>query len=191
MKFPETINALREGRRVAVQRLHYFDFASGPVHAWEGFGDFISHDNRTWTGAGPVVRVEGGGYSSGLTAQNMKLTVAIEKDDVSDRIVQAAINSESEIYGRRYFAAFQFFDDEQQRLDAYFPYFVGVMDRMVYRATATTREITLNVEGPLVRKKTPRLMYFTDRDQRRRKANDGFLQFISTLASKGVTWPKY
>lgn len=191
MMFPETMQAMREGRRVSVQRLHYFDFKSGPVHAWEGFGDFISHDGRTWTGAGPVVRVEGGGYSSGLAAGNLKLTVSIERDDVSDQIINAAINSQEEVYGRRYFTAFQFFDDDLQKLDPYRPYFIGVMDRMTYRATAVTRELTLNIEGPFVRKKTPRLMYFTDRDQRRRKSNDGFLQYISTLQSKAVTWPKY
>ena len=191
MKFPDVVHVMRQGGRIVAQRLHYFDFASGPVHAWEGFGEFVSVDGRTWKGAGPVVRVEGGGYASGLAANNLKLTVAISKDDISDAIIRAATNSNSDVYGRRYFTAVQFFDDQGQPLDNYHPYFIGVMDRMTYRATATTREITLNVEGPFVRKKTPRLLYFTDRDQRRRKANDGFLQFISTLQSKAVTWPKY
>jgi hypothetical protein len=183
--------ALKEGRRVTIQRLHYFDFASGVVQCWEGMGDFISKDDRTWTGAGPVVKVEGGGYGSGLSAGNLKIGVEIGKDDISDRVMNAAINSKQEIYGRRYFSAFQFFGDDLQPLDLYRPYYIGVMDRIIYRATATSRELSLNIEGPFVRKKTPRLMYFTDRDQRRRKADDGFLQFTSTLASKAVVWPKY
>lgn len=191
MKFPALMAEMRAGGRIVAQRLHYFDFADGVVQAWEGFGEFTSTDGRVWKGAGPVVRVEGGSYSSGLVSNNMKLTVAIEKDTISDAIINAAINSHSVVKGRRYFSAIQFFDDNLQPLDAYYPYFIGVMDRMTYRATATTREITLNVEGPFVRKKTPRLVYFTDRDQRRRKADDGFLQFVSTLQSKAVTWPKY
>jgi hypothetical protein len=117
--------------------------------------------------------------------------VAARSDQLTDKIIQAAINSENEVYGRRYFQAVQYFDEAMQPVGQFILVFVGIMDRMSVRQSADTRSITLNVESPLVRRRTARVSYFSDVDQRRRDPTDRAFEFISTLANKSVSWPKY
>jgi hypothetical protein len=192
VRFPEVIATMRAGGRITVARLHYFDFASGPVRLWEGFGPLTTvSTGEVWQGDGKVLRIEGGGQASGLFSANMKLSVALDENANTDPIVKAVLSAQSEIYGRRYFCALQFFNEAQRSVDGYKPYFVGAMDSVSYKATATTREVTLNIEGPFVRKKNPRVTYFSDRDHKRRAPDDDFLSRISRLQTKTIQWPKY
>jgi hypothetical protein len=192
MKFPAVIAAMRAGGRITAERLHYFDFASGPIRVWEGMGKLITPSTgEDWDGTGKIIRIEGGGQASGLFSANMKLTVAFDRDSSADPIIKSVLHTQSEIYGRRYFCAIQFFNENLKPIDSYRPYFVGVMDRVTYSATATAKEITLNVEPPLVRKNNARVTYFSDRDHKRRAADDDFLSRISRLQTKTIQWPKY
>lgn len=191
MMFPEAIEHMRAKGRVNVSILHRMDFKSGTSRAWHALGPLVTGDGQAWTGIGSVVSIEGGGQQAGVVAPNLILTLAGNSDLISDDLTRMALNSETEVYGRRYGLALQFFDDDWQPTGAYRYIYSGIMDRMEFRRTALTREIRLNIESPFVRRRTKRARFFTHKDQQREWPNDRGLEFISTLASKTVTWPKY
>jgi hypothetical protein len=191
MRFPAAIALMKAGGSIKASRLHYFDFANGEKFCWEGFGPVTTYDGKIWQGVGDVVTMEGGAQSSGTSANNLKIKLALSKDELTDPLMQATIDSEAMVYGRRYFTAIQFFGQDDQPVDRFYPTFIGVMDRISFRAGGNSREITLNIESPFVRKKTPRLEYYTDTDQKRNYPDDRFFEFISSLITKSVKWPTY
>lgn len=191
MRFPAAVAVMAQGGSITATRLHYFDFKDSPKFVWEGMGTFTTFDGQAWEGCGGVVSSTGGGQSSGLRADNLKLVLALKSDQIDDELMTAALNSESTIYGRRYFRAIQFFNPDGTAIDYFYYDFIGVMDRIAFKSTSTMREISLNIEGPFVRKNFPRLEYYSDTDQKRRDPTDKLLEYISGLALKNAKWPKY
>lgn len=191
MRLPETIAVMRAGGRINAGILHFMDFLNDPHYTWMGFGDVVTADGLAWKGLGEVVSMQGGGQQAGVVANNLTLTVAGDSDLISDDLIAKAIDSETQVYGRRYFTAIQFFDEDWLPTDSYRVIYVGVMDRMAFKRSATTREISLNIESPFVRRRVPRLELFTDRDQRSKFPADQMFEFISGLKDKAVQWPKF
>lgn len=191
MRFPEAIATMKAGGTINASVLHFLDFTSGAMRVWHGFGPLVTADGHTWSGIGEVVSIEGGGQQAGVVATNLTLTLAADSDLVTDDMVARALASETEVYGRRYYMALQFFNEAWQPVDSYRVVYVGVMDRMTFKRNRDLRQITLNVESPFVRRRTPRLQTFSDRDQRSRYPTDKGLEFISSLKDKTVTWPKF
>jgi hypothetical protein len=191
MRFPEAIAHMRAGGTINASVLHYLGFASQPMRVWHGAGELVTPDGYRWQGIGDVVSIEGGGQQLGVVATNLTLTMAASSDLMTDDMIARALESEAEVYGRRYFMAIQFFNEHWQPVDAYRAVYVGVMDRMTFKRSPGLRQITLNIESPFVRRRTPRLQTFSDRDQKSRFANDKGLEFISSLKDKTVIWPKF
>jgi len=191
MRFPTAVTTMRAGGKLNAGVLHYMNFSSGLKRVWHGFGTLRTTDGAMWDGVGDVVTIDGGGQQSGVVASNMTLTVAATSDLLTDEIVAAALASETEVYGRLYYMAIQFFDEDWQPVDTYRVVYVGTMDRMTFKRNADLRQITLNVESPFVRRRTPRLETFSDRDQRAKFPTDEAFEFISGNAAKNPIWPKY
>lgn len=191
MRFPELVQTMAAGGKITAAKLHFFGFRDEPKWVWEGFGSLTTYDGQVWQGLGDVVSTDGGGYQAGIVAGNLQVNIATSVEGLPDAIVQAALNSESQVYGRRYFQAVQYFDENQAIIGEFIAIFVGVMDRMTFRQSADLRQITLNVESPLVRRRAARVQYFSDLDQRSRDATDMAFEFSSTLQNKTVSWPKY
>lgn len=193
MKFPAAIAQMKATGKINVATLYTFEFASGIARMWSGIGDLVGIDAHTYAGCGDLVSVEGGGQQTGFVAPSMTLTLAGDSDLITDTLTQRIINSESEVYGRWFRMALQFFGEDWQPLDAPLYIYAGVMDRMEYTrdGVAGTRAIKLIVESPFVRRRTPRVMMWTDKDQKRRDPTDRLLEFLSGLQNATVTWPKY
>lgn len=191
MRFPAAIAHMRAGGTLNANVLHYLGFTSEPKRVWHGFGELVTPDGRAWQGVGEVVSIEGGGQQQGVVATNMTLTLAAGSDLLTDELIATALDSEDEVYGRLYFQAIQFFDEDWQPVDDYRAIYVGAMDRMSFKRSSTLRQIILNIESAFVRRRTPRLQMFSDRDQKSRFANDRGLEFMSSLKNKTVLWPKF
>lgn len=193
MRFPGAIAAMRAGGTINAAVLHFLDFKDGAMHAWNGFGDMVTRDGQLWRGIGDVVAIEGGGQQTGVVANNVTLTLSAPSDQFTDEMNQRAINSENQVYGRRYIMAVQFCDADWQPVDDYRSIYVGVMDRMTFRRNYNegTSQISLNVESPFVRRRVARPALFSDRDQRAQYNADRGLEFVSGLANKTIKWPKY
>ena len=191
MKFPAAIAAMERDGSINAGILHYLAFKQNAHYLWMGSGPLTTADGNVWDGIGDIVTIEGGGQQAGFVASNLTLTLAAGADIITDDLVQAAINSESVVYGRRYVMYLQFFDADWQPVDGYKAIYSGVMDRMTFRHSADLRELTLNIESPFVRRRAPRLETFSYTAQRSKYPDDLGLEFISGLKNKTVKWPDY
>jgi hypothetical protein len=191
MRFPEAIRIMAQGRRIKASRIHFMDFRSVPKWIWEGRGKLKTADGQVWDGTGVVIGVSGGSYQAGATAANMELSLAAKKDDLSDDLIASGVNSESEVYGRRYLQGIQLFTKKNKPVDQFFVSFLGFMDYVKFAHDKTKRSLTLNVESAFVRKRAARVRYFSDADQKSwRDPNDKFFEWISGLKDKNFPWPK-
>lgn len=191
MSFPTAVETMRAGGSINAGILHYLNFTSGAKRVWHGFGTLRTSDGLSWDGVGDVVTIEGGGQQAGVVASNMTLTVAANSDLLTDDIVAAALDSETEVYGRLYYMGLQFFDQDWQPVDPYRVIYVGVMDRMTFKRTADLRQIVLNVESQFVRRRTARIETFSYTDQQSKYVADKAFEFVSGNAAKNPIWPKY
>ena len=191
MRFPESIATMRAGGRINAGVLHFMDFADDPTYLWMGFGDLVTTNGLLWRGMGDAVTIEGGGQQIGVVANNLSITLAGSSDVITDDFTAKALESETQVYGRRYRMYIQFFTEDWQPADSYRTIYVGVMDRMTFKRSADLRQITLNIESPFVRRRVPRLELFSDRDQKSKYPTDRALEFMSDLKQKSVDWPKY
>jgi hypothetical protein len=191
LKFPDSIAEMRRTGAINASILHFMDFKNDPHYAWMGTGDLKTLDGKVWRGIGEVVTMQGGGQQVGLIANNMTLTMAGNSDLLTDDLVSKTLDGANQIYGQRYFAAVQFFDENWQPTDNYRVFYVGVMDKMTYKKNADQRLITLNIESVFVRRRAPRLEMFTDRSQKNDYPTDRGLEFVSALKTRTVLFPKY
>ncbi len=189
MRFPAAIDLMRRNGRINVAILHFLDFADGPAYVWQGYGR-MKVGNVTYSGLGEVVGVDGGGQQAGIVANNLTLTLAAGSDQLTDPLLVRVLGQQSLVKGRRYKMALQFCDDNWQPVDSTRVVYVGVMDQMTVKRAIESRQITLNVESPFVRRRVPRLQLFSVRDQQSKYPADRGLEFISQLENKIVTWPK-
>lgn len=191
MILPETIAAMKRDGAINAGILHYLAFKGNATYLWMGSGPLKTADKIVWTGIGEAVTVEGGGQQAGFVANNLTLTLAASEDVITDELVAAAINSETQVYGRRYVMYLQFFDAEWQPTDNYRAIYSGVMDRMSFKHSADLRQLILNVESPFVRRRSPRLETFSFTAQKSKFPDDMMLEFMSDLKNKTVRWPDY
>jgi hypothetical protein len=188
---PAAIATMRAGGRINAAQLLYFDFKDQPMFTFMGFGEIKSLDGQTWKGTGDAVSIEGIGQVAGTIANNVTVRLAHNSDVITDPAIQRTINSSTLVKGRRFFTAIQFMDEAWQPLGQFLTTFVGVMDKMTVHANADLREIILNVENPLVRRRIARPSNFDDRDQKSLYPNDRAFEFISGLKNKTVQWPRF
>jgi len=191
MKMPDVIAAMRAEGRINAGRLVYFGFANDPYFCFMGFGNVTTTDGQLWKGLGDAVTIDGIGQVAGTVANNVTVRLAHSSEVITDPMIQKTINAPSLVKGRRFFTAVQFFDRAWQPVGKYLTTYVGIMDKMTVHSGGDLREIILNVESPLVRRRTPRPSNFDDRDQKYLYPNDRAFEFISGLKEKVVQWPRF
>ena len=182
---------MRRTGHINASVLHYLAFKNDPHFLWIGYGTLTTLDGRVWKGIGEVVSMQGGGQQVGLVANNMTLTLAGDSDLLTDAIIAKTLDTSNQVYGQRYFAAIQFFDEYWQPVDDYKIFYIGVMDKMTYRKSVAQRSISLNIESAFVRRRAPRLEMFTDRSQKNDYPSDRGLEFVSSLKTRTVLFPNY
>jgi hypothetical protein len=136
---------MRRTGHINASVLSYLNFKNDPHFLWMGTGDLKSLDGQVWKGIGDIVAMQGGGQQVGLIANNMTLTLAGNSDLLTDDLISKTLDTANQVYGRRYFAAIQFFDEKWQPVDSYRVFYVGVMDKMTYRKNVSQRSISLNI----------------------------------------------
>jgi hypothetical protein len=168
-------------------------FASGIVRVWEGVGTLVTNTaagQEEWLGSGGMVGVSEANHASGFFASTCQVTLSGVPDDQID-IYGRAMAQEEEIKGRRIFIGCQALDHRWQPLGAYFAYWAGTMDKLVYDRSLGQESVTVNCETPFVRRRKPRYGFLTDEDQQRLFPGDKGLRFASAAAEKQLTWPSY
>lgn len=184
--FPNTIAAMLQGRRVHCDFLVKFDFLSGPMYLWQGFGTLRTNNGTNWQGIGQLGQISDLESAIGGNAPQAKFTLS----GVDQKLIASALDQQDEIYGRDCNVYIQFFDSEFNCLDNPYVTWAGTMDQMRVRQSGPSEcQVDLTAETLFARRSLPPLGNLTDREQQRFFPGDNGLTFIPSLMSKTAIWP--
>lgn len=183
----DTIAAQMAGRVVRMSGMIHFDFLSGPVRCWPGTGDIVS-GGHTWRGLPfDLVDIKPGTPSVDGAAEPMSVAVS----GVSPLFVARALAEESDAIGRRIQIYLQFFDADWQPLDGPISLRRGRMKGFSGSDSGPiTRTLAINAEGAFTARGRPPATYLSDLTQQQRFPGDKGCEFLPSLQSKEVVWPK-
>jgi hypothetical protein len=176
-----------------------FRLATDPVvRLWSGIGDFaIAADlveeveGAVYTGLGELLPTpELNGLVNGLAER-----VDFQLSGVSPEVAALASTEAPDIRGAAVSIGFLILGDDLQQLSPTAWLWDGEADSLkVSRQSSdggvSTRAITLSVGSLFTGRKKPDLAYWSDSDQRRRSADDGFCKEVRRYAPGSTkTWP--
>ena len=180
---PETVRELAAGRAVKVTRLFRFEFLSSTQRFWDGL-NYLTAGGQQWQGAGKLISVTGLEWAEGLGASQATFTLSGSTSD----LVNAAINSETEVNGRPCAVFLQFLSDRSVALDSPVGVWAGCMDRIVFKGDVNRQSLSMTAETLFVdRVRSPNGL-LTDTDQQARWPGDRGLQKMPELIQKSVDW---
>jgi hypothetical protein len=182
--FPDTIGAVLAGKVVRLDLLVRFDFASGPMRLWQGFGTLRTNDSNTWQGIGQLGQISDLESAIGGTAPQARFTLS----GVDPTILANALDAQ-EIYGRDCDVYMQFFDDSFNCLDNPYVVWAGLMDTVRITQSVDTCQVELSAETIFARRAKPPLGMLSDREQQSFFPGDNSLAGIPALMSKTSIWP--
>lgn len=183
----ETIAAQMANRVVRLSVLIHLDFLSGPVRCWPGTGD-ITSGGHVWRGLPfELVTITPGTPSVDGAAESMSVAVS----GVSPLFVARALAEEGDAIGRRIQMYLQFFDADWQVLDGPISIRRGRMTGFSGSDSGPkTRTLAINAEGLFTARGRPPATYLSDLTQQQRYPGDRGCEFLPSLQSKEVVWPK-
>jgi hypothetical protein len=182
--FPDTISAVLAGKTVRLDLLVMFDFASGPMRLWQGFGTLQTNDSNTWQGIGQLGQVSDLESSIGGNAPQARFTLS----GVDPTILAEALDPQ-EIYGRDCNVYMQFFDDSFNCLDNPYVIWAGLMDTVKITQNVDTCQVEMTAETIFARRAKPPFGTLSDREQQKFFPGDGSLAGIPALMNKTAIWP--
>lgn len=205
LEFPDAIAAQIRGAHVRLADLVRFDFASGEVRLWSGFGD-LTVDGEVWQGIANLGQVSA--ISAGPGEAIEELTYTLFGDT---RILEKFQSDAAESAGREARHYLQFFDvrqfDDQGNwvdwdpLDSPFQLFWGRMGPLIASRPigdpgsieARTRTISVRAANAFINRRKPAHGFYSHRDQLARSQNNNDTLFVnaSRMASITVRWPDF
>jgi hypothetical protein len=94
--FPSARALDLQGNTVRCDLLVMFDFASGAMRLWQGFGTLDTLDGHSWDGIGELGQI--GDLESTLAGDAPQATFTLS--GVNPAILHEAMNTSAEVYGR-------------------------------------------------------------------------------------------
>lgn len=184
--FPDTIAAILAGRTVRADLLVRFDFISGPMWVWQGFGTLVTNDTKVWSGVGQLGRI--GDLESAIGATSPQVVFSLS--GVDPTLIAHALDGEDEIRNRDVDVYIQFFNEDWGCLDNPYVVWAGIMDAFRIKQTGPdTVTVEVSAETPFTRRSLPPLGNLTDREQQQFFPGDVGLSLIPSLMSKVAIWP--
>jgi len=173
-----------------------FDFASGPVYAWNGTTSLLALDGNTYQpmfGYGGIDGLE-------LNGDTQSSVVTLSLSGVPGHgldFLAAALADTGEIEQQLLTISIQLFTDEWQPQGMPIAIFRGFMQPPNVsrdtgsQADAGTLSISLAAENIFFGRSRPPYGRCTDRDQQARSPGDKIFGFVSSLLYKRITYPDY
>jgi hypothetical protein len=183
--FPDTINTVLARRTVVLDLLVRFDFLSGAMRLWQGFGTLHTNDGNNWEGIGRLGQISDLESAIGGTAPQAKFILS----GVDPTILADALDQETEIYGRNCDVYMQFFNEDFTPLDNPYVIWSGLMDTLRITQTVDTCQVEMTAETLFARRSKPPLGVLSDREQQQFFPGDNALTGIPALMSKTSIWP--
>lgn len=200
-EFEAAIEAQLSGGVVRASPLVHFDFRSGAVRVWPGFGPLDAGGYR-WQGIGNL------GSMSPVTAGSGGAIEEISFSLFGDETMLATIEEDAEeASGREVNVWLQFFDIRQedeagnwvewQPLSDPLVLFWGRMGPLAVQRTPpgedarASRIVSVSAQNAFLNRSRPAFAWFTDRDQKSRAASDNMFVRVSQLTEGTVRWPQF
>ncbi|SOC47106.1 hypothetical protein SAMN05892877_12712 [Rhizobium subbaraonis] len=189
MTFSAAVRAQHAGRVVRRGRLVLFDFASGPIGVWNGFGRLETNDGRTWLGFGELGQVSGIAQAINGKAPELRFTVSGVDESFAGKVKGEA----SEYFDRLVTVFSQYFDEDAQCLDNPYAVTWGKIRGMEATRAADdnggfVRTVSISAEGPFSNKRRAPFGYVTDRDQQNRYPGDNGMRRVAGIDAKEYKW---
>ena len=164
-----------------VEALFDSNAPSSYIYLWNGIGD-LSHDSKTYIGAGDLLSISTIQESVELQANGVTLQLA----GVGDPLLSKA---KTENYqGREVNIKLGGFDASNSIIADPVIVFSGFMDTMTITDDGQIGTIALTVENRLIEFEKSRVRRFTDNDQRIDYPNDDGLEYVSQIQEKAIVW---
>ena len=164
-----------------VEALFDSNAPSSYIYLWNGIGD-LSHDSKTYIGAGDLLSISTIQESVELQANGVTLQLA----GVGDPLLSKA---KTENYqGREVNIKLGGFDASNSIIADPVIVFSGFMDTMTITDDGQIGTIALTVENRLIEFEKARVRRFTDNDQRIDYPNDDGLEYVSQIQEKAIVW---
>ena len=164
-----------------VEALFDSNAPSSYIYLWNGIGD-LSHDSKTYIGAGDLLSISTIQESVELQANGVTLQLA----GVGDPLLSKA---KTENYqGREVNIKLGGFDASNSIIADPVIVFSGFMDTMTITDDGQIGTISLTVENRLIEFEKARVRRLTDNDQRIDYPNDDGLEYVSQIQEKAIVW---
>jgi hypothetical protein len=153
-----------------------FNFDSGPVRFWTGFGEKIIGVD-TYVGTGNLLAIDGIDEVSDLSAKSMNLSLS----GVPSSLVSLALQ---EPYQRRTCKVYIGSGGNVIEI------FSGLMNTMVIEDSGETSVISLTVESKLIGLERSSNWRYTAESHKQRHSGDSFFDFVAGLQDVSIVWGK-
>lgn len=199
-EFDTAIEAQLSGKTVRLAPLVRFDFVSGTVRLWPGFGPMVL-GGQTWQGIGNLGSLEiiEAGPGQGATERTYTL--------FGDETILAQISEDAdEASGREVYDYVQFFQVDEfdqdgnwidwQPIGDPFQMWWGVMGEIaidrpqVAPGEMATRSVSVPAVNAFHNRRRPTNSYYTDRDQKARHPGDTIFVAMASARRK-IRWPYF
>ncbi len=178
--------ALLASREVRVATLVLFDFASGPMRVWAGFGA-LETGGHIWSGLGELGSIS----DIEIPFNGSAPTVTFTLSGVAPAVMTRALAERAEVFDRTVQVFFQHFDANWSPVDAPLCIYTGRMDMLRAKASDEhTRVVEVTAEWEFTARATPAFGFLSDADQRARAPGDRGAEFVGSMADKTVTFPQ-
>lgn len=154
-----------------------FDFASGPLYLWSGYGDLVI-GSKTYLGAGQLMNLSTVEETTEIEAKGATITLSgIPSSFLSLALTEQYQGRECRIYL-----------GIVSNPSDYMEVFTGELDQMNISEDASTSTIAVTAENVLIKLERPVVRRFTDQDQKSRFPTDKGLEFVASLQDKEIYW---
>lgn len=157
-----------------------FQFASGPLRMWSGYGD-KAWNSATWTGAGEFGGISPADETSELGASG--LTFSLSGIPNSLRALALADN-----YRGRLCKAWLAILDAAGNVTGAYQFYGGRMDVLTITAAGETSTISVRSESRLIDLFRARTSRYTNAEQQRLSPGDTSLSRVAKLAERPLPW---
>lgn len=156
------------------------EFGSGTVRLWTGITT-LSWNSVSWSGLGELIGASEVEEGLDISAKGVALTLSGVPSDLLTLTEDDYRNKPIRIWLLQMNEAFDAVEESYLR-------FAGRMDTMAIRDDGGTAVITMQCESILADLTRPRVVRYTDAEQKRLHPGDRGLEFVAKLAEKPLYW---
>lgn len=157
------------------------DFDTAPLYLWNGVGN-LSHNSKTYVGAGNLLTIGGIAETSELTANGTSVTLS----GINNALVQVA--RDEDYQGRSIVIKLGAMNETGDVIADPVELFAGFMDVMTINEGGEFSSISVTAENRLIAFDRSRVRRYTDQDQKIKHPSDYGFDHVNKIQQMEVKW---